>query len=241
MLKLAIFIRLFLGTFALALPMDANSSSPSNAEVIAKLKQDATHLDQYHDILTDGQNLLAGKQLKDATIFDFKNDFPVPGERAHVGNFPILIDSGITFSVASLGPCGVFFPHVHPRANELFTVIEGELSFKYQVESSALPLDPAASMAIAPVSGNLTKFTGTLFPQGSIHYQINHSCEPATIVATLSSEDAGTTAILQQPGGGSMMSKGKRQADIGDIEQYYSTLPADIVDAAKQCVARCRI
>jgi hypothetical protein len=155
----------------------------------------------------------------------------------------MLIESGITFSVASLGPCGIFFPHIHPRATELFTVIEGELSFGYQLEGAVLPTDPSAKPAIPLVEGKLTKFTGTVFPQGSVHYQINHSCEPATIVATLSSEDAGTTGILQQPasdGNGTMMVKGKRQADIGNLEMYYPLLPPMLVDAAKQCIARCK-
>lgn len=155
----------------------------------------------------------------------------------------MLIDSGISFSIASLGPCGVFFPHVHPRANELFTVIEGQVSFGYMLEGAVLPTDPEALKAVPAVGGNLTKFEGTLFPQGSIHYQINDSekCERATIVATLSSEDAGTTAVLQQVGGEGMMRvKGKRQAEIGDIEQYFDLLPPAIVEATKQCLARCR-
>ena len=47
------------------------------------------------------------------------------------------------------------------------------------------------------VAGYLHKFDGTVFPQGSIHYQFNNNCEDATFVATLNSEDPGTSQIAQ--------------------------------------------
>jgi hypothetical protein len=47
------------------------------------------------------------------------------------------------------------------------------------------------------VAGYLNKFEGTVFPQGSIHYQFNNNCEKATFVAALSSEDAGTNQAAQ--------------------------------------------
>jgi hypothetical protein len=47
------------------------------------------------------------------------------------------------------------------------------------------------------IAGALKKFDGTVFPQGSIHYQFNNNCQDATFVATLNSEDPGTSQIAQ--------------------------------------------
>jgi hypothetical protein len=162
-----------------------------------------------------------------------------------IDNFPILVDSGISFSIATLGPCGVFFPHIHPRATEVFVVIEGELDFGMMPEVSltstapGAPAPPGGPAPIPQVNGTLAKYHGTVFPQGSIHWQTNNKCKPATIAAGLSSEDPGTNAVLNQVDGGSMMVKGKRQADFSNIENYFPVLPPAIVDAAKQCIARC--
>jgi mannose-6-phosphate isomerase-like protein (cupin superfamily) len=40
--------------------------------------------------------------------------------------------------VEIVGPCGVLAPHVHPRANEYFTVVEGEMDFGYITEMGLL-------------------------------------------------------------------------------------------------------
>lgn len=59
----------------------ARSESLSDAKaLIAELKLEPTRYDRFHDILTsDGQTLLTGQELADATIFDFNAAFPVPG------------------------------------------------------------------------------------------------------------------------------------------------------------------
>ena len=47
------------------------------------------------------------------------------------------------------------------------------------------------------IAGTLNKFEGTVFPQGSIHFQFNDSCDKATFVATLNSDDPGTSQVAQ--------------------------------------------
>lgn len=47
------------------------------------------------------------------------------------------------------------------------------------------------------VKNTLTKGQGTLFPQGSIHYQLNLGCDPVLFVAALNDEDPGTSQIAQ--------------------------------------------
>ena len=157
--------------------------------------------------------------------------------KATTTTFPILLDSGLTSTIASLGPCGIFLPHVHPRANEWFTVIEGEVDFGYMVEIGLLmPLTPGPQ-----INGHLAKYSGTLFPQGSIHYQVNDSpdCKPATILATLSSDDPGTTTVLQTPAGVNA-TVGARSVDQNEYAEIKPLLPPYITSVIEKCIARCK-
>ncbi|KXS94634.1 hypothetical protein AC578_2240 [Pseudocercospora eumusae] len=224
---------------ASASPMKRAQASDDDQALIAKLKTDGAKLDEYHDIL-DGRN------VTQATVFDFNARYPVPGaeggevSRAYVNNFPILLDTDISFSFSTLGVCGIFFPHFHPRANELFAVIEGEVGFGATYETAINPSDDAKP--IGTLNGILSKFQGTLFPQGAIHWQINDSekCEPATVVAAFGSDDPGIAPVLQQVAGGDNLNTGMQEADVGDIEQYYPLLPPALVDASKKCLKRCK-
>ncbi|KAF2259045.1 hypothetical protein CC78DRAFT_621326 [Lojkania enalia] len=220
------------------------AAAPSdNTELIADLVTDPTVIKRYRRLLTDaGQQLLSGEDLAKATIFDFQKDpIPVRGSQGGVTTssdtetFPILFGSDIMMNWATLGPCGILLPHVHPRANEFFVVSEGEVEFGYMLEIGLLK-----TQAPSPeINGKLTKYTGTLFPQGSIHYQINNSpeCKPATILATLSSSDPGTTTILQTPPVGNATVS--MQADRNDIDYVRPLLPPQIVSVLDKCLARC--
>jgi hypothetical protein len=82
---------------------------------------------------------------------------------------------------------------VHPRATEFLTLVEGSnLEFGYVLENNLVGAGQNPEIA-----GYLNKFDGTVFPQGSVHYQFNNNCEKATFVATLNSEDPGTNQIAQ--------------------------------------------
>jgi hypothetical protein len=128
---------------------------------------------------------------------------------------------------ASLGPCGVFLPHVHPRANEYFVAVEGEFEFGTTLEHSIL----VTESPIPAFTGKLATYEGTLFPQGSIHFQMNDSpdCKNATAIATLSSEDPGATPFLQ-------LSSAMNATDPDDIRALVTPEVARKVDA---CLARC--
>ena len=79
-------------------------------------------------------------------------------------------------------------PHTHPRAAEfLFVATEGEMEAGFIEENGA-----------RFVSNVLTQGQGTIFPKGSIHYQINLGCEPLTFAAALSDEDPGASQIAQR-------------------------------------------
>jgi mannose-6-phosphate isomerase-like protein (cupin superfamily) len=155
--------------------------------------------------------------------------------QATLETFPILSNADFTISIVSLGPCGLFVPHVHPRANEFFLVIDGEVDFGYMLELGLLK-----NGAPNPeIPGKLTKNVGTFFPQGSIHYQNNPTCDPMTAVVILDNKDPGSTPIV---GAGPATGNGTvvpRQTGGRDFEMFRPLLPAFIVSEVDKCFARC--
>jgi hypothetical protein len=80
---------------------------------------------------------------------------------------------------------------VHPRATEFLILVQGSsLRFGSVLENGLV--EPEQNQEIAGVLG---QFEGTLFPQGSVHYQFNDACEKAVFVAALDSNDPGTSSM----------------------------------------------
>ena len=79
-------------------------------------------------------------------------------------------------------------PHTHPRATEfLYVVSNGQMEAGFIEENGA-----------RFVVNTLTEGQGTIFPMGSIHFQVNLGCEPLTFVAALNNEDPGVSQIAQR-------------------------------------------
>ena len=78
-------------------------------------------------------------------------------------------------------------PHTHPRATEFLFVVNGTMEAGFIEENGA-----------RFVINTVTQGQGTIFPKGSIHYQINTGCEPLTFVAALNDEDPGVSQIAQR-------------------------------------------
>lgn len=78
-------------------------------------------------------------------------------------------------------------PHTHPRATEFLYLVNGNMEAGFIEENGA-----------RFVINTLTPGQGTIFPKGSIHYQINTGCEPLTFVAALNDEDPGVNQIAQR-------------------------------------------
>jgi hypothetical protein len=157
----------------------------------------------------------------------------------NVQTFPILTNLGISTTVAFLGACGINSPHVHPRATEFLTAVNGSISFGYVLENGLV--DAPNSPEIA---GTLKTFEGTVFPQGSIHFQFNNNCDNATFVAALNSEDPGTNQIAQ---GFFALNEDLVNATLGfpktidgsNIKEFRNKLPANLVLAVDNCMAKC--
>ncbi|KPI37195.1 Spherulin-1A [Cyphellophora attinorum] len=157
---------------------------------------------------------------------------------ANRANFPVLTGLGISSATIFFQPCGLNTPHVHPRATEYFTLAtDTKMSTGFVLENGLTE----------EFKTNLTIWQGTVFPQGSIHWQQNDDCKPAVGVAGLNSEDPGASSIAQN-------FLRFTSADVVDaalgfpaeingenFAQFAAALPASLSKGVKECLVRCNI
>ena len=96
------------------------------------------------------------------------------------------------------------------------------------------------------LSNDLTMYQGTVFPQGSVHYEFNDNCEPATFIAGFNSEDPGLSSIAQNFFD---LNPDIVEADLGypreingeNIAKFAPTIPPSFALGIKSCLDRCGI
>jgi len=233
-----------------------NSTAPpappavDNSPLIAELKDAPTALARFQKLFTENGALLTGDALRSKIVFDFgataKAGVSNAGvvatggktSAANIGTFPVLTDLGISTTVGFLNACGINTPHNHPRATEFLTLTEGsELQFGIIVENGLVKTGGQE------IAGSLSKYQGTVFPMGSIHYQFNPTCDPATFIATLNSEDPGTNQatnffalnddVVRATLGAPMALDGQ------DLESFRKAIPTNLAQDIEVCLSRC--
>ncbi|KAJ4375326.1 hypothetical protein N0V83_002412 [Neocucurbitaria cava] len=228
-------------------PSSAPAANNDQAALYRDLSAAPTAIDRLKRMLTVGGNLLTGDALKKAIVFDFNGATPAAGAKggatkaADVSTFPLLYDFDISTTLGFLNPCGINTPHVHPRATEFLTLVSGSnLRFGMVLENGLVA--PSANPEVASV---LNKFEGTVFPQGSIHYQFNDNCEPATFVAALDSNNPGTNTVAQgffalnsQVVGATLALP--KTIDGKNFEEFRKMIPANLAQDVDTCLARCK-
>jgi oxalate decarboxylase/phosphoglucose isomerase-like protein (cupin superfamily) len=197
--------------------------------------------DRFKKLLTDSSgNLLTGDALRQLTVFDFNNQKPNAGAKggsillATVDNFPILEELGLSGAISLVEPCGLNIPHLHPRANEMFTVIDGILDTGLVQENGFN----------TEIQTQLGKYQATVFPMGSIHYQQNPTCSPAVFVASLNSEDPGRSDIATSFW---MLPSDVVDAALGfpetigasTIDAWRAHLPVNLAAGVDSCLKAC--
>ncbi|XP_024537686.1 nectarin-1 [Selaginella moellendorffii] len=130
----------------------------------------------------EGSGALSNFVLRDV----FKNGVVSNGPggvRAAINTtlFPGITSQGITYVHFNMVPCGVNLPHTHPRASELLTMISGGPLQVGFVDTAGVPrinlLNP----------GDIT-----IFPRGTMHFEINVGTKPAFYISALNSQNPGT-------------------------------------------------
>ncbi|KAF1916354.1 RmlC-like cupin domain-containing protein [Ampelomyces quisqualis] len=230
-------------------PVATKDAKALAVEIFSKLFTAPTAVKRFQALLTKdaaGMELLTGDELKKQTVFPFTpkvNSTTAKGGvtvSANIESFPILTGLGISTTLGFMEPCGINTPHVHPRATEFLTLVEGEnLRFGYVLENALV-----AAGQNPEVAGTMNKFEGTVFPQGSIHFQFNDNCDKAVFVAALNSEDPGTNQVAQ---GFFALNSGVVNATLGfpkeingqNIAEFRKMIPANLAQDIDVCLAKC--
>ena len=218
-----------------------NPAAPS--DFVSKLLTAPNNVKQF-DIIREGI---------DAKQIDIKFDFnpaanPAPAapglggqvDLASRANFPILTNSGISAATIFFAGCGLNTPHIHPRATEFFTL----------TTPSKLGMRTGFVMEngqTAEFNTTLSQYQGTIFPQGSIHWQQNLDCEPAVGVAGLNSEDPGASSIAQNflKNTASDIVDATlgfpSQINADNFAQFKANIPNPLVLGIQECLKRCNM
>ncbi|XP_008778966.1 putative germin-like protein 2-1 [Phoenix dactylifera] len=92
---------------------------------------------------------------------------------------------GISLARIDFAPYGLNPPHIHPRATEILTVLEGSLYVGFVTSNPDNRL-------FAKV---INKGDVFVFPQGLIHFQFNYGTKNAVAIAALSSQNPGVITV----------------------------------------------
>ncbi|KAK9803531.1 hypothetical protein WJX73_004569 [Symbiochloris irregularis] len=96
-----------------------------------------------------------------------------------------LPKDGVSQNVDVYQPCTLNVLHVHPRASEIYYLINGTLEVGVQEEA------PSGRF----LNVNLQPGSNAVIPQGLPHYVYNNACEPANLLQFWDSSDPGNVII----------------------------------------------
>ncbi|XP_049401680.1 putative germin-like protein 2-3 isoform X1 [Solanum stenotomum] len=113
------------------------------------------------------------------------NTFGSKVTRVNATQIPGLNTLGISLARVDYAPWGVNPPHTHPRATEIFTVLEVSLQVGFVTSNPENRL----------ITKVLKKGDVFVFPIGLVHYQRNVGYGNAVAVAALSSQNPGIISI----------------------------------------------
>ncbi|KAJ4702938.1 Germin-like protein subfamily 1 member [Melia azedarach] len=102
-----------------------------------------------------------------------------------VAQIPGLNTLGISLARIDYAPWGVVPPHVHPRATEILTVLEGSLVVGFVTSNPDNKL----------ITKVLQKGDAFVFPVGLVHFQRNVGYGNAVSMSALSSQNPGVITI----------------------------------------------
>ena len=135
-------------------------------------------------------------------------------------------------------PCGLNTPHIHPRATEYFTLAtKNKMKTGFVLENGETD----------EFTAELGIWQGTVFPQGSIHWQQNEDCTPAVGVAGLNSADPGASSIAQnflRFTNGDVVDAAlgfPAEINASNFAQFQNAIPAPLAKGVKECLVRCNI
>lgn len=156
---------------------------------------------------------------------------------ANRANFPSVIGQNLAAAVGFMNPCGLNTPHIHPRSGEFLTLVKGDNLKTGLILENGFTVQQNTTLSL---------YQGTIFPQGSIHFQFNDNCEDAVFVSGLSNEDPGASSIAQNffnidPAIVDATLGFPKQIDANNFAQFKSAIPPPFALGAQECLQRCGI
>ena len=230
----------------------APAPTVNNAALIAALRQAGGEVDRMNMLVPDPSN-------PTNLTFTFVNNTVTPPTGgtvalATVDVFPALVGTNVAMAIGFINACGLNVPHSHPRANEFLTVVQGKLQAGMILEGTQggagnVPgTNPASLVGPLPeVNITLTPYTGTIFPQGTVHFQFNPTCEPAVFAAAFDSSDPGRTQTartffsIEQDNvlRSALGSPSVETINVKDLEVLRAHIPTAFVELIDTCVTKC--
>jgi len=224
-MKFSVAISLVLGAVLQAVAQTADATAAAN--LVADLKRAPTQVARL-DILADNKQWLFDYNAGVGTTMNAGGNLTV----ATIANFPALFANGMAMAVGQLAPCGMNSPHTHPRATEFLFLVNGEMDAGFIEENGA-----------RFVVNTLSQGQGTIFPKGSIHYQINLGCDPITFIAALNDEDPGVNQVAQRFFGLPTDVVAATLGDVGiqDVVKLATGLPDNLAIGVDRCLQKCNL
>jgi len=197
------------------------------AELVADLQKAPTQVARLN-ILKNNRDWLFDYNAGVGTVVSAGGNLTL----ANVANFPALFANNIAMAIGQMAPCGMNTPHTHPRATEFLFLVNGQMEVGFIEENGA-----------RFVINDLTPGQGTIFPQGSIHYQINLGCEPLTFVAALNDEDPGASQVAQRFFGLPPDVVAATLGDVGiqEVVDIATGIPDNMAIGVDRCLAKCNL
>ncbi|KAF7338704.1 RmlC-like cupin [Mycena sanguinolenta] len=172
---------------------------------------------------------------------DFEFDFFDPAKAATVGaggkivtansaSFPAVIGTRSAMAIGVLDACSMNTPHTHPRATEMQYSVNGTIRTGMITENGGrfiMTELPPGSM--------------TIFPKGSVHFQVNDGCDPLLFVSSFNSEDPGVLSIAQRFLGLPPDIVGATLGGLGveEVAGLESQIPDNVAIGTDACLKRC--
>ncbi|KAJ7183538.1 RmlC-like cupin [Mycena filopes] len=149
---------------------------------------------------------------------------------ANAATFPAVIGTNSAMAAGLLEPCSMNTPHTHPRATEMQFSVNGTIRTGMITENTSrfiMTELPPGSM--------------TIFPVGSIHFQINDGCDPILFVSSFNSEDPGVLQIAQRFLGLPPDIVGATLGDLGVevVKGLEAQIPDNVAIGTDACLKRC--
>ncbi|KAI2465569.1 RmlC-like cupin domain-containing protein [Annulohypoxylon bovei var. microspora] len=227
------------GSASSAVATSTGTAPPATPTGLSKVQQillSDTRADAINNVLTSDADF----------IFDFNKMRKFgPGQGGEIVQanrklFPALTGTGIGMAVGFLEPCGFNTPHVHNRATELLIVTKGSVVSEMVIENGVNGADGAPR----DIMNTVGELQATPYFMGALHTQFNPTCDNATFIAPLSSDDFGANTMAQAflaLQDETIAATAGNHISGADIDKFRGLVSTSVAMGVEQCLQTCNI